>query len=45
MLSLLDSGSVRADFDANNVDQSDHQLRRKMDELMATAIEQIQNEA
>ena len=36
---------VRADFDANNVDQSDHQLRRKMDELMETAIEQIQNEA
>ena len=36
---------VRADFDAKNVDQSDHQLRRTMDELMVTAMEQIQNEA
>ncbi len=36
---------VRADFDAKNVDQSDHQLRRTMDELLATAMEQIQNEA
>ena len=34
---------VRGDFDANNVDQSDHQLRRKMDELMAVAVEQIQS--
>jgi hypothetical protein len=32
---------VRADFDAAGVDQSDHQIRRTMDELMATAIEQI----
>ena len=32
---------VRADFDANGVDQSDHQIRRTMDELMQTAIEQI----
>jgi len=36
---------VRADLDAKGVDQSDHQLRRKMDELMETAIAQIQNEA
>ena len=36
---------VRGDFDAKNVDQSDHQIRRTMDELMATAMEQIQNEA
>ncbi len=36
---------VRRDFDAKGVDQSDHQLRRKMDELMTTAVEQIQNEA
>ncbi len=36
---------VRADFDAKNIDQSDHQLRRTMDELLATAAEQIQNEA
>jgi hypothetical protein len=33
---------VRADFDAKSVDQSDHQIRRAMDELMATAVEQIQ---
>ncbi|MCB1483119.1 MAG: DUF1476 domain-containing protein [Rhodobiaceae bacterium] len=36
---------VRADFDANGVDQSDHQIRRTMDELMATAVDQIQSEA
>ena len=35
---------VRKDFDDNGIDQSDHQLRRTMDELMATAIEQIQSE-
>ena len=34
---------VRADFDAAGVDQSDHQLRRRMDELLAVAVEQIQN--
>lgn len=32
---------VRKDFDAKKVDQSDHQIRRTMDELMGTAIEQI----
>ena len=32
---------VRKDFDAAGLDQSDHQIRRTMDELMATAIEQI----
>jgi hypothetical protein len=32
---------VRADFDAGKVDQSDHQIRRTMDELMAKAIEQV----
>jgi hypothetical protein len=32
---------VRADFDAGKVEQSDHQIRRTMDELMAKAIEQI----
>ena len=36
---------VRQDFDAKGVDQSDHQLRRTMDELMQTAIDQLQNEA
>ena len=32
---------VRADFDAKGVAQSDHQIRRTMDELMAAAIQQI----
>ena len=32
---------VRNDFDAKGVAQSDHQIRRTMDELMAHAIEQI----
>ena len=32
---------IRGDLDARNVQQSDHQIRRTMDELMATAIEQI----
>ncbi len=36
---------IRADFDAAGVDQSDHQLRRQMDELMAEAVEQIENES
>ncbi len=36
---------VRADLDAGKVEQSDHQIRRSMDELMETAVEQIQNEA
>ncbi|SUB01648.1 Uncharacterized conserved protein [Pannonibacter phragmitetus] len=33
---------IRADFDKGHVDQSDHQIRRTMDELMHTAIDQIQ---
>ena len=32
---------IRADFDAAKVEQSDHQIRRVMDELLATAVEQI----
>ena len=32
---------IRADFDAKSVAQSDHQIRRTMDELMHQAIEQI----
>jgi hypothetical protein len=32
---------VRKDFDAAGVQQSDHQIRRTMEELMATAIDQI----
>jgi hypothetical protein len=34
---------IRKDFDAGSVEQSDHQIRRTMDELMAVAAEQIQN--
>ncbi len=34
---------VRKDFDAAGVDQSDHQIRRTMDELLAQAIEQVKN--
>jgi hypothetical protein len=36
---------IRADLDAKKVEQSDHQIRRTMDELMATAIEQMQKDA
>jgi len=32
---------IRKDFDAKGVVQSDHQIRRHMDELMAEAINQI----
>ncbi len=35
---------VRADFDAAGIDQSDHQLRRTMDDLMAEAIRQVEND-
>ena len=34
---------LRTDFDAKGVNQSDHQIRRSMDELMAQAIEQIKS--
>ncbi len=33
---------VRRDFDAKKIAVSDHQIRREMDELLATAVEQIQ---
>ncbi|MGU9980476.1 DUF1476 domain-containing protein [Phreatobacter sp. HK31-P] len=33
---------VKADLDAANAGQSDHQIRRTMDELMAVAIAQVQ---
>ena len=33
---------VRKDLDAKKVDVSDHQIRREMEDLMATAVEQIQ---
>jgi hypothetical protein len=32
---------LRKDFDAKGIAQSDHQIHRHMDELMATAIAQI----
>ncbi|MBC8036804.1 MAG: DUF1476 domain-containing protein [Rhizobiales bacterium] len=32
---------VRADFDAKSVAQSDHQIRRTMDELMQKAVDQV----
>ena len=32
---------VRKDFDAKKVEQSDHQIRRHMDEFLAVALEQI----
>ena len=34
---------VRADFDAAGVDQSDHQIRRTMSDLLATAVAQIES--
>ena len=34
---------VRGDLDAAKIEQSDHQIRRTMDELMGVAVEQIQN--
>lgn len=33
---------IRSDFDAKCVDQSDHQIRRTMDEMMDQAIGQIE---
>jgi len=36
---------VKADFVAAGVDQSDHQIRRTMDELLAKAVEQIKTGA
>ncbi|MFA7639652.1 MAG: DUF1476 domain-containing protein [Parvibaculum sp.] len=34
---------IRKDFDAKGVDQSDHQIRRSMADLMEEAIRQIQS--
>jgi hypothetical protein len=34
---------VRRDFDAAGVQQSDHQIRRSMEELMAEAVAQIES--
>jgi hypothetical protein len=33
---------IRKDFDAKNVDQSDHQIARHMNEFMAKAVSDIQ---
>ncbi|MXW90880.1 MAG: DUF1476 domain-containing protein [Rhodospirillaceae bacterium] len=35
---------VRADFDANGIEKSDHQIRRQLDECMAEAREQVMSE-
>jgi hypothetical protein len=32
---------IRTDFDAKKVEQSDHQIRRTMDELLAKAVTEI----
>ena len=34
---------IRGDFDAAGIEQSDHQIRRTMEELLAEAIEQVKN--
>jgi hypothetical protein len=36
---------IRADFDAKGVDQSDHQIRSRIGEMMAEAVSQIESEA
>jgi hypothetical protein len=36
---------IRADFDAKGVDQSDHQIRRAMADLLANAVSQIEAES
>jgi hypothetical protein len=35
---------IRKDFDAKGVQQSDHQIRRKMAELMGESVAQIEAE-
>lgn len=34
---------IRSDFDAAGVDQSDHQIRRTMEDLLAQAVEAVKN--
>jgi hypothetical protein len=36
---------LRADFDGKSIDQSDHQIRRAMVDLLAEAVRQIEAEA
>lgn len=35
---------IRGDFDAKGVEQSDHQIRRAMEDLMVEAVRQIETE-
>jgi len=35
---------LRTDFDDKGIEQSDHQIRRTMDEFLAKAIEELENE-
>lgn len=35
---------IRGDFDEKGIEQSDHQIRRSMEELMAEAVAQIEQE-
>ncbi|MEM7300460.1 MAG: DUF1476 domain-containing protein [Pseudomonadota bacterium] len=36
---------VRGDFDAAGIDESDHQIRRTMQDMLEKAVDQIQNES
>jgi len=36
---------IRGDFDAKNIDQSDHQIRHAMADLLAEAVRQLETEA
>ena len=36
---------IRADFDAKKIAQTDHQIRRTMEELRALALQQLRDEA
>jgi len=36
---------IRGDFDAKKVAQTDHQIRRTMEEMRALAVEQLRSEA
>lgn len=36
---------IRTDFDAKGVDQSDHQIRRAMSDLLGEAVTQIETES
>ena len=36
---------IRDDFDARGVEQSDHQIRRAMEDLMTKAVDQIESES